>query len=203
MSRQVFNDSFVHVLTRSNDVISKVYKDRTLRQEHQFVYRNAMDNITNFALGNNRYVKVCEWKDEKRVDLREWENDKPTKKGISLTLMRWKQLVVHSDNVDEALKNNDAYTFHLGGNVYITTKKDNPCVDIRQYWKPEEVIVPTKKGLCLRPSEYQRLKEVIPSIGEAIPELSSVVPCVFRSDHANQLGFLQCAECNPNDYMKW
>ena len=24
-------------------------------------------------------------------------------------------------------------------------------MDIRQYWKPREEVVPTKKGLCLRP----------------------------------------------------
>ncbi|MES9882134.1 MAG: transcriptional coactivator p15/PC4 family protein [Sedimenticola sp.] len=32
--------------------------------------------------GNNRYVKVCEWKGELRVDIREWNEGKPTKKGI-------------------------------------------------------------------------------------------------------------------------
>ena len=78
-------------------------------------------NVT-FSLGNYRYVNVCEWKGEKRVDLREWENDKPTKKGISLTLMRWKNLVDALDNVDEALQNNSSYSLHLGGNVYCTVR---------------------------------------------------------------------------------
>ena len=35
------------------------------------------------SLGNDRYVEVKEWKGEVRVDLREWKDDKPTKKGIS------------------------------------------------------------------------------------------------------------------------
>ena len=26
-----------------------------------------------FELGNQRYVNVCEWKGEKRVDIREWD----------------------------------------------------------------------------------------------------------------------------------
>ena len=157
----------------------------------------------NFALGNNRHVKVCEWKGEKRVDLREWENDKPSKKGISLTLMRWKCLVDGIDNVNEALKNNTFYQYHLGGNVYCTVRENNPCVDIRQYWKPENEVVPCKKGLCLRPEEYRRLQEVISDISASIPELDTVVPCAFQSDHANQLGLLTCPECNPNDYMNW
>jgi hypothetical protein len=40
----------------------------------------------NIELGNNRYVKATEWKDEIRIDIREWEiKDRkqiPTKKGI-------------------------------------------------------------------------------------------------------------------------
>ena len=43
-----------------------------------------------FSLGNERYVQVNEWRGELRVDIRELKDDKPTKKGISLTLMRWK-----------------------------------------------------------------------------------------------------------------
>ena len=41
---------------------------------------------------------------------------------------------------------------------------------------------------------------MILDIMAGIPELSSVVPCQFQSDHANQLGVLRCCECNPNDY---
>lgn len=58
--------------------------------------------MENISLGNGRYknVKVGEWKSEKRVDLREWNKDKPTMKGISLTLMRWKNFVECFDQVD-------------------------------------------------------------------------------------------------------
>ena len=38
-------------------------------------------------------MEVSEWRGELRVDIREWRDDKPTKKGISLTLMRWKNWV--------------------------------------------------------------------------------------------------------------
>jgi len=161
-----------------------------------------MDN-TNFALGNDRRVNVGEWKGEKRVDMREWVNDKPTKKGISLTLNRWKNFVDVVENIDQALQTGTAYQYHLGGNVYCTVKEGNPCVDVRQHWKPADQVVPCKKGLCLRPSEYRILKEAIPHIGSAIPELSALVPCQYQSDHANQLGFLTCPECNPNDYTNW
>lgn len=177
-----------------------VYKEANLRSLYQSSYDISMENI---ALGNRRYVKVGEWKGEKRVDLREWENNKPTMKGISLTLNPWKNFVDILDYVDEALQNGTVYQNYLGGNVYCTVKEGNPCMDIRQFWKPAEEVVPTKKGLCLRPGEYQRLKEVIPGIGVSILELSSIVHCAFQSDHANQLGYLRCSECNPNDFTNW
>ena len=64
-------------------------------------------------------------------------------------------------------------------------------------------MVPTKKGLCLRPLEYSALKELLPEIGKVLPELDASVPCYMQSDHMNQLGALQCSECSPNDYENW
>ena len=39
-----------------------------------------MDNDISFALGNQRFAKNSEWKGDKRVDLRQWADDKPTKR---------------------------------------------------------------------------------------------------------------------------
>ena len=150
------------------------------------------------SLGNDRYVQVTEWKGELRVDLREWIDDKPTKKGISLTLMRWKNWVNYVEHVDRALEDKEAYRGHLGGNVYCTSGEGSKCVDLRQYWKPEETVVPTKKGLCLRPLEYDVLKQLIPEIINTLPELNAVIPCYLQSDHMNQEEALQCTECTPN-----
>ena len=44
-------------------------------------------------------------------------------------------------------------------------------MDIRQYWKPQEEVVPLKKGLGLRPLEYIAVKELVPEIGRALPKL--------------------------------
>ena len=154
-------------------------------------------------LGNDRYVEVTEWKGETRIDLREWVDGKPTRKGISLTMMRWKKWTDSTEEVDQAQTDKRAYQSHIGGNVYCTVTEGSGCVDIRQYWKPEEDLIPTKKWLCLRPLEYTRLKECLFDIGQALPHLSAVVPCYLQSDHMNQWGMLQCQECNPNDYMNW
>ena len=97
----------------------------------------------------------------------------------------------------------ELYQSPRGQHIYCTVTEGNPCMDIRQYWKPKDEVIPTKKGLCLRPIEYSVLKELIPEIGTTLPELDAVVPCYMQSDHMNQLGALQCSECNPNDFANW
>jgi hypothetical protein len=76
----------------------------------------------NIEFGNDRFVQAIEWKDEIRIDVREWEiqNDKrvPTKKGISLPLHRWKMFVDSLEFLDQALTEKREYATHLGGNVY-------------------------------------------------------------------------------------
>ena len=100
-----------------------------------------------FSLGNDRFIEVTEWKGELRVDLREWKDDKPTKKGISLTLMRWKNWVDYLEYADQGRTEKQNYKSHLGGNVYCTITEGSACMDIRQYWKPQEEVIPTKKGI--------------------------------------------------------
>ena len=64
-------------------------------------------------------------------------------------------------------------------------------------------MVPTKKGLCLRPIEYNAMKELVNELGRALSQLDVVVPCYMQSDHMYQLGTLQCLECNLIDYENW
>ena len=88
----------------------------------------------NIELGNDRFAKATEWRDEIRIDVREWgiQNDKriPTKKGISLPLHRWKMLVDMFEFLDQALDEKSDYATHLGRNVYATVKASGICVDI-------------------------------------------------------------------------
>ena len=72
------------------------------------------------SLGNDRYVEVKEWKGELRVNLREWKDDKPTQKGIGLTLMHWKNCVDYLEYADQALADKRNYTSHLVGKVHCT-----------------------------------------------------------------------------------
>ena len=148
-----------------------------------------------FSLGNDRFIEVTEWKGELRVDLREWKDDKPTKKGISLTLMRWKNWVYYLEYADMRNMRTEKqnYKSRLGGKVYCTITEGSAFMDIRQYWKSQDKVVPTKKGLCLRPLEYIAVNELVTEIGRTLPKLDGVVPCNVQSDHMNQLGALPCS----------
>ena len=109
------------------------------------------------------------------------------------------------DFVDQALYEKRDYKAHLGRNVYATVKASGICVDIRQHWLPpnQTEVVPTKKGITLRPSEYAKLKDVVSVICDFVPELNSVVPCPYRSNEMNQLGLLSCNACNPDHCEDW
>ena len=78
--------------------------------------------------------------------------------------------------LDQALDEKREYATHLGGNVYATVKASGICVDLSQHWLPpnQTEVVPTKKGIRLRPGEYAKLKDV-----------ASVI-CDFVSDHTNR-----------------
>ena len=86
------------------------------------------NNRCPYSLGNDRYVEVHEWQSELRVDIREWKDYKPTKKGISLSLMRWKNWVDQLENVNKALENKQSFTYHLEGNVFCKVCENSLCV---------------------------------------------------------------------------
>ena len=81
---------------------------------------------------------------------------------------------------DQARTEKQNYKSHLGGNIYCTITEGSTCMDIRQYLKPQEEVIPTKKGLYLRPLEYIAVKELLTEIGRALPELDGVYPVTCK-----------------------
>lgn len=169
-----------------------------------------MTNDTfSLALDNGRYAKVTTWKTEPRLDLREWTvgDDKmlPTKKGISLKLHHIKTLSSFLESIQKTLEEKGGNKWHLGYNVHVIVKEDNPCVDIRQFWVPpgDDESVPTKRGLCLRPAEYHNLTKHWSEIENHLPELKDFVLCYDGNGHLNQIGMLRCPACNPEGHEHW
>jgi hypothetical protein len=103
--------------------------------------------------------------------------------------------------MDQALDEKRDYATHLGRNVNATVKASGICVDIRQYWLPpnQTEVVPTKKRITLRPSEYAKLKDVVSVIGDFQSSIiTNVIHNVFTSSH-NDLGCIHYMIRNPTD----
>ena len=161
-------------------------------------------------LGNHRSIEVRTLKNgEPIIDLREFKQTEkhkfPTTKGINLSLELFKSLKLAIDMVDAAMYKNEDLHYQIGGNIFITVRSGNPCVDLRKYWKPEneENLVPTKKRIHLGPAEYITLKSHASTLDKKIPQLETILPCFMRDNHQNQIGMLRCATCNPLEYNNW
>ena len=90
---------------------------------------------------------------------------------------------------------------HIGGGRYVSVTSGILCVKFRKFF------CPTPSGVSLRLHEWRKFVEIIKSIDDAYPALATAVPCYSGDDHLNQLGVLQCPECNPfetywTDYLE-
>jgi hypothetical protein len=91
------------------------------------------------------------------------------------------------------------YQAHIGGSMYVSISDGFSCVDFRKFYMPKgsTEIKPTKEGLALRLGEWEQLVKLMDSINDEHPQLATALPCYYSDDHANQMGGLQCPECNP------
>jgi len=63
-----------------------------------------------YEIGRMRYVSVSEFRGKKMISIREYYQaddgeERPGKKGISLSVEQWQKLKSHMDDVDEDIKN--------------------------------------------------------------------------------------------------
>jgi Transcriptional Coactivator p15 (PC4) len=142
------------------------------------------------------------------VHIREYDEGNgrlyPTRKGIVFTKPRWATFLLHLDDIDrcvQKLKANQEieYYKHIGGRFYVTITKDFKCVNFRKYFLPHNATKerPTRGGISLRLSEWDQLLPKIQELHLSLPELKEAKPCYSSLDHANQMGYISCTECNP------
>ena len=88
---------------------------------------------------------------------------------------------------------------HIGGGRYVSVTTGIRCVDFRKFFRPAgtDEIKPTRCGVALRLHEWWNFVDIINSIVNANPTMATAVACYTGDDHLNQLGALQCPECNP------
>lgn len=169
-------------------------------------------------LDRNWYLVISEFQGETKVHIRVYEQRHedgklhPTRKGIALDLEKWKKLSeLCSEEIDAAIESHEAempvsYKKHLGENFFVTVETGFSLINIRKWWLPpnEKDIVPTRRGAALTFDEWEALKAQIPQVDEKIgDQLRNVEYCENSESHKNQMGFLQCARCNPNEFTNF
>jgi len=146
-------------------------------------------------LSGSIFVAASDFKGEVYVHIRHHtENKIPTKDGIALTLLRWKKLVNAIDKIEKAVESYPSkFSYHLGGNQYVSINEGYERVDLRKFWLPEgeDRLKATRKGISLTFEAFRNLKDCANVVEKHIPELETVVPCF----HRNQVEMLYCVEC--------
>jgi len=117
-------------------------------------------------------------------------------------LHRWAQFRLCVDEVDKsvtALGSKEAVNtrIHVGGGYYVSVTSGFQCVDMRRFYLRDGKLKPTREGVALRLSEWTDLCGLMQTISDARPKLGAAIPCYLAEDHQNQLGWLECIECNP------
>lgn len=171
--------------------------------------------IMDVHLGDDKRMKATSWDNEPRIDIRQWRG-KPSKNGVSLPLMRYIVLRDIMEDITDKVKNiRDGdegvfHKYHLGGNVYASVTSPYVGVSIRKWFmaggdgddKSKELL--PGRGIFLKHREWMTLCDADDLITEFIPRIKDTVRCGDRMDHMNQLGWINCVECNPNrEYMEY
>lgn len=152
---------------------------------------------------DRKYISPSIFKDEARIDLRCYtEHMDPTKKGISLPLHIWVNLMCVKSNITAAMEdvgkgNKVSYEYHLGSNIYAAVNSPFVTVHIRRkFLTPDDQLVYTKKGITFRTAGWTLLKEYEDVIIRTFPEAKNMKPCYMTHNAVDDA--LQCKICNPN-----
>jgi hypothetical protein len=153
-----------------------------------------------------RFVTTSTFNGNIMIHISQFADGKPVKgKGLALTLEQWVELVDCFDAIDTKIccihdKSTPDFKHHLGSNKYVCVTTDFKCVDLRKFWLPDDSdeVVPTKKGIALSFREWLCFKKVAREVPNYVPDILTTVPCIQRDDHANQMGYWECTNCNPN-----
>ena len=144
---------------------------------------------TLFHIGHGLHIEACHFQEEPRVDIRMWEHQKRTRKGISLTRDNWTFLLTLVDAVDTAFKqiaNNEPdvhMSYHLGDNVYLTLDSPFKVLHIRKWFDADGSMRPTLKGVTLRQHEWLHilnLREQIAKVHSTDDKISISVEYGYR-----------------------
>ena len=157
-------------------------------------------------LGDALIMQIFLQNDVFTIDLRQWETDcngklVPTKKGIQLSLQTFIRLLWLKGTVQNAIEDISAGHYIkekllVGGPVFMELNSPYPTVYLREYVSQGGKIKPGWRGIFVKHKQWQKILEISKTLDSIISGFSSMQPCFFNCDHANQEGALACSTCN-------
>ena len=193
------------------DLAEHHYNNKTLITPRINALQQKYELDTQFIeLGRNMRAESTEFQNELRVDIRQWNGHHRTKKGLSLKLQRWSRLLANTELITEMIRcvrqgeNPKEERIHIGGMLHVSAALPFHCLHLREWFRPKdlpknsELLRPGSKGITLTFTQWEKLIVEAKNFDITIPN-----PCIMDDDHQNQLGALQCKECNPYDYSDY
>jgi hypothetical protein len=149
-----------------------------------------------FEFGDRRYVIV------KKDEIRLFEDGSP--KLALFSYSRWAHFTEYFEQIDDALAKlmkadeHVKLQIHVGGAWYVSVTTGFQCVDVRRFYLAlGGEIKPSKTGLAIRLTEWNRVKDIARRLKESNSKIAEAQPCWTTADHFNQEGAMACPECNP------
>ena len=187
-----------------------VCREPPVNRNHDRVTSNR--EFLNVDLGDAKHFIISVFKKELKFTLRifgmnEAEELYPTKKGVCMDVEKWKKIqYLHSESIDTSILELRSgclvdQKIHLGENVYVSIQKGYNVVDIRRWWFPDgaDEVKPTRSGITLTFDQWDELKKTFEYIENVFGrDMDNVEYCENSVSHSNQMGFLECIRCNPN-----
>ena len=154
---------------------------------------------TSYSIGFDRYLTV---KDGNRIPVICIEEN-TSHKSAWFSYKRWANLVAMTDYIDSKLQQavrgeEIRERLHIGGLWYVSITQNFKCVDIREFYQHRlDDVRPTRTGIALRISEWQRVKNLIEKIHGEHPNIAATECCIYDTSHRHLADALACTGCNP------
>jgi hypothetical protein len=129
-----------------------------------------------FSVSENKKMKLTRSKDGTHgIDLRIYENDRPTAKGVTLNILQFQNLIdllpVLESGLDDLTRGSEVnVSENLSGDVFVTVESPFFCVNVRQYFIPNGgyALVPTRRGITFNAREFLDFKTQLKSIADRL-----------------------------------
>ena len=119
---------------------------------------------------------------------------------IFMSSTMYNDLKNHADELSQALvriclcKDDVDCNVSLGNDLYAYAKSPFRCVQIRQFFEHDAVMLPTKTGISLKRKQWSSLLDIFNTIDKAFCTPKRV-KC--QELHQNQEDFMMCPDCCP------